>query len=85
MFGGMSGTGAGTDGGREAVPPWLRVSADLRRRIEAGEWPPGAMLPTLDELAREYHVSRTTARKALGALGDVVESYRGWGSFVRRD
>jgi DNA-binding GntR family transcriptional regulator len=70
---------------REAVPPWRRVAADLRRRIKSGEWPPGGPLPTLDTLAAEYQVSKSTARKAVASLQDegLVVSYRGWGSFVK--
>jgi GntR family transcriptional regulator len=71
---------------REAVPPWRQVADSLRGRIQAGEWLPGAALPTLDDLAAEYHVSRTTARKAISALTaeGLTESVRGWGTFVRR-
>ncbi len=69
---------------REAVPPWRRVAADLRSRIEAGEWLPGAMLPTQAALSAEYGVGQSTVRKALASLRDagLVESVRGWGSFV---
>jgi GntR family transcriptional regulator len=71
---------------RSAVPPWRKVADDLRRRIEAGEFPPGSMLPSLTSLTEQYHVSRTTARKAVGALRDagLVETVRGWGMFVRQ-
>jgi DNA-binding GntR family transcriptional regulator len=69
---------------RSAVPPWRKVADDLRKRIESGEWPPGSPLPSLSALEEEYRVSRTTARKAIGALRDdgLVESVRGWGTFV---
>jgi GntR family transcriptional regulator len=69
---------------RSAVPPWRRVADDLGRRIESGEFSPGAPLTSL---AEQYQVSRTTARKAVDALRDdgLVESVRGWGTFVRRD
>jgi hypothetical protein len=72
---------------RSAVPPWRRVADDLRRRIESGEFSPGAPLPSLTSLAEQYQVSRTTARKAVDAIRDdgLVESVRGWGTFVRRD
>jgi GntR family transcriptional regulator len=72
---------------RSAVPPWRQVADDLRRRIEAGEFPAGSMLPSLTSLAEQYQVSRTTARKAVGALRDagLVETVRGWGMFVRRE
>ena len=71
---------------REAVPPWRRVADSLRGRIQAGEWAPGSPLPTLDTLAAEYQVSRTTVRKAISTLTaeGLTESVRGWGMFVRR-
>jgi DNA-binding GntR family transcriptional regulator len=45
-----------------------RISADLRQRIQDGSLGPGALLPSEPELAREYDVSRQTARTALQAL-----------------
>jgi DNA-binding GntR family transcriptional regulator len=70
---------------RSLVPPWRQVADDLRRRIESGEFPPGAMLPSLNALSEHYQVGRTTARKAVAALRDegIVETVRGWGAFVR--
>lgn len=69
---------------RRAVPPWRKVAADLRRRVEAGEWPPGAPLPSLSALSIEYGVSQSTARKAIGSLVDagLAETVPGWGTFV---
>jgi GntR family transcriptional regulator len=71
---------------RAAVPPWRQVADSLRGRIVAGEWAPGSPLPTLNNLAAEYGVSRTTVRKAISALTaeGLTESVRGWGMFVRR-
>jgi DNA-binding GntR family transcriptional regulator len=45
-----------------------RISTDLRRQIHEGKLGPGALLPSETELAREYNVSRQTARSALQAL-----------------
>ncbi len=45
-----------------------RISADLRQKIQDGSLGPGALLPSEPELAREYSVSRQTARTALQAL-----------------
>jgi GntR family transcriptional regulator len=45
-----------------------RISADLRKQIEEGNLGPGALLPSEPELARDYNVSRQTARTALQAL-----------------
>ena len=78
--------GMGPAGQREAIPPWRRVADALRQRIESGEFPPGAALPSLSQLQDEYGVSTSTARKAVASLRDegLVESVRGWGSFVKR-
>jgi len=45
-----------------------RISTDLRTQIHDGSLGPGALLPSEPELAREYNVSRQTARSALQAL-----------------
>jgi DNA-binding GntR family transcriptional regulator len=49
-------------------PITQRISNDLRRQIHEGTLGPGALLPSEPELAREYNVSRQTARTALQAL-----------------
>lgn len=66
------------------MPPWRTVAGALRGRIEAGEFPPGAPLPSLSALATEYEVSQSTARKAISSLVDagLVETAPGWGTFV---
>jgi DNA-binding GntR family transcriptional regulator len=70
---------------RGPVPPWRVVADDLRRRIEEGEFPPGSPLPSLAALTQEYGVGRTTAAKAVASLREagLVESVKGWGSFVK--
>ena len=45
-----------------------RITAELRKKIQEGSLGPGALLPSEPELARDYHVSRQTARSALQAL-----------------
>ena len=49
-------------------PITQRISSDLRRQIQEGILGPGALLPSETELARDYNVSRQTARSALQAL-----------------
>ena len=49
-------------------PITQRISTDLRRQIQEGELGPGALLPSETEVARDYNVSRQTARSALQAL-----------------
>ncbi len=42
-----------------------QITAALRRQINDGTLGPGALLPSEPELARQYGVSRQTARVAL--------------------
>ncbi|MFE0462291.1 GntR family transcriptional regulator, partial [Kitasatospora sp. NPDC058965] len=49
-------------------PEYMRIAADLRRRIKGGEFPPGSTLPTQPELQEEYDVSPTTVRNAVREL-----------------
>jgi DNA-binding GntR family transcriptional regulator len=51
-----------------SVPITQQITADLRRQIQEGTLGPGALLPSEPELAREYGVSRQTARTALQSL-----------------
>lgn len=64
------------------MPLWAQVLADLRRRLEAGEFAEG--FPTDVELTQHYDVSRHTAREAVRRLQDegVVNRERGRGTFV---
>ncbi len=52
---------------------YLDIAAKIHKRIEAGEWPPGAKLPRLDDFAREYNADRMTISKAIKTL--EVEGY----------
>ncbi len=51
-----------------ADEPITAISADLRRQILEGTLGPGALMPSEPEVARQYGVSRQTARVALQAL-----------------
>lgn len=63
-----------------------RIIADLIRRIESGEFPPGSRLPSRGQLAAEYEVSEQTARNATLALrfAGLVESVPRGGFYVRK-
>lgn len=69
---------------RELVPPYLRVAAELREKIANGELLPGEQVPSLDRLAENYSISRTTARRAVQVIMEegLVESRPRWGVFV---
>ena len=61
-----------------------RVTADIRTRIESGQWPPGHKLPTLQEMIVIYECSETpikTAIRDLQTLG-YLEGHQGKGVFV---
>src|SRR6266849_10203710 len=49
-------------------PITQRITDELRSQISNGTLGPGALLPSEPELARDYNVSRQTARTALQAL-----------------
>lgn len=63
--------------------PGERVAADLRRRIAAGEWEPGDVLPTVAALAGHYGVSKATITRMMRTLADegLVRVVPRWGTF----
>lgn len=65
-------------------PEYLQVAVALRDAIEAGEWPPGTMLPGEPELAAWYGVTRATVNRALSVLRTegLVRPERGRGTTV---
>jgi len=60
------------------------IADDLRRRVEAGEFAAGRVLPSESELSGSYSASRVTIRKALEALRTegLVDARQGFGWFV---
>lgn len=53
-------------GGIEYV--YVRLAADIERRVRAGEWAPGDRLPSREEIAASYGVAERTVRRALREL-----------------
>jgi DNA-binding GntR family transcriptional regulator len=72
------------DDQRTGEPTYLRIAADLRERIEAGEFRPGDALPSIARISQEYECAKTTAAKALGVLKreGLARGIRGWGTIV---
>ncbi|MQA16958.1 MAG: GntR family transcriptional regulator [Pseudonocardiaceae bacterium] len=66
-------------------PRHMQVTDDLRKRIQSGEFPVGAKMPSLRALVDYYSVSEVTAHTAIRALQQegVLESTSGRGTFVR--
>jgi GntR family transcriptional regulator len=67
------------------VPAWQQLAAVLRARIEAGEWPPGALLPPAPRLSHEHGLGKATVKRALDSLrtDGLVDLDRGIGLRVR--
>ena len=53
-----------------AEPPYRRIVAEVRRRIESGELRPGDRVPSARAITREWGVAIATATKAHAALRD---------------
>jgi DNA-binding GntR family transcriptional regulator len=68
-----------------APPKYAQVVAEIRRRIESGEYAPGLLLPSEHQLVDSFGVSRPTIVKALSALRQDgwIDTQQGRGSFVR--
>lgn len=64
---------------------YLDIASAIRVRIEAGEWPPGARLPRLDDFAAEYGANRDTIGRAIKVLESegYVWAVQGRGITVR--
>lgn len=63
------------------------IADDLRRRVTAGEFAAGRLLPSESELSASYAASRITVRKALELLRDegLVDARQGFGWFAALD
>ncbi len=68
---------------KSPLPAWAQVQRDLRTLIDQG-MEIGGQLPTENELAAIYGISRITIRQALSALAEdgYVERRQGTGTFV---
>jgi len=65
-------------------PRYAAIKRHIRAQIEAGHWPAHFRVPSENDLAREFDVSRMTARRALTELTDegVLVRTQGLGTFV---
>ena len=62
-----------------------QVFDQMKELILEGEWKPGEKIPSENELAQQFGVSRVTVRNALQKLSalELLETRFGEGSFVR--
>jgi GntR family transcriptional regulator len=68
------------------LPLYYQLKTVLLREIEAGHWAPDAQLPTENELAGRFSVSKITVRQALRELAaeGFIRREQGRGTFVER-
>lgn len=66
---------------------WLQLVEVLRMRIVTGQYPAGARMPSVRELAAEAGVNPNTMQRALSALEEsrLVSAVRSTGRFVTQD
>ena len=66
------------------MPTYREMADDIAVRIERGDWPPGARLPSTEQFRIEYEVSEATAYRALVLLIDrgLIYGEHGRGRFV---
>jgi GntR family transcriptional regulator len=66
-------------------PIYLDVIDVLMKRIQEGQYPPGSKLPSEDQLAREFGISRVSLREGLRVMSEdgILFRRQGSGTFVR--
>jgi DNA-binding GntR family transcriptional regulator len=64
---------------------YMRIAAQLRGRIEAGELASGQPMPSITTLSQEWECSRPTVAKAFGQLeaDGLIHRVPGLGYYVR--
>lgn len=70
----------------DTTPRVNEIAADLRSRIDVGEFPPGKKLPSTRMLATHYAISEQAIARVVALLkaDGVVEGRQGAGVFVRK-
>ncbi len=66
------------------TPLYFQIEMDLRKKIVAGDYTVGQLLPSERELVKTYRVSRLTVREAINRLAaqGLVRKEQGKGTFV---
>lgn len=66
------------------IPLYYQLKEILKEKIESGEWKPGDIIPSENQLQQQYNISRNTAKKALDDLvqDGVLNRIQGKGTFV---
>lgn len=69
---------------RVPIPRYVQLADLLRQRIAKGQWPRGAVIPSIEKLMEEFNVARVTVRQAIQLLAQegLLLPQRGRGTFV---
>lgn len=75
---------SGAAGSGRRLNTWQSVRSDVLERIRSGEWAPGDLIPTEQELAASLGCARATVNRALRELADsgLIERRRKVGTRV---
>lgn len=70
-----------------STPIWVQLTQELTRRIVTGDWPAGAKIPAVRELAVDLKVNPNTVQRALTELerSGLAQTVRTTGRFVSDD
>jgi GntR family histidine utilization transcriptional repressor len=66
------------------MPAYQAIKDHILARIDSGEWGEGSLIPSENELARQFNVARMTVNRALRELTDaqVLTRTKGAGTYV---
>lgn len=69
---------------RPGLAPYAKVKQHLKGRLAAGDWAPGALMPSEAELVAQFGVSRMTVGRAIRELQaeGLVDRVQGVGTFA---
>ncbi len=69
------------------IPLYYQLENAIRKKIEEGQYQPGAKIPSERKLSEKIDLSRMTIRKAISNLVEkgILERRRGQGTFVSED
>jgi len=70
--------------GSTPIPRYVQLAGLFRQRVDKGIWPPGSVLPSIEQLMAQFDVARVTVRQAVALLAGegVLSPQRGRGTFV---
>ena len=65
-------------------PLYVQLEEIISKKLQSGEWAPNAMIPSENELSREFGISRVTVRNVINKFvqDDMLYRIQGKGTFV---